>query len=97
MSKNFNKMKGAANVKLGSEDREAYESSEFSSAEADVIRDESRWDAFQLIGDSNGEEMTYVSQPKPEMSEKEMQKALDRAVAFRTARKIQMMLDAEAA
>lgn len=90
MNKNINKMKGAANVKeIGSEEI-------FDSRNAEIRRDERNWDDFQLMGESNREEMEYVSQPK-NMSEKEMQKVLDRGFAFRMGRKIQMMLDAEAA
>lgn len=33
----------------------------FDSANADVIRDESKWDAFQLMGDTNGEERDYIT------------------------------------
>lgn len=91
MSNNINKMKGATNVKeIGGEEI-------FSSKDAAVIRDESEWNAFQLVGDSNREEMEHVAEPKRGTSEKEIQKALDRGLAFRMGRKIQMMLDAEAA
>lgn len=31
----------------------------FDSVNADVIRDESKWDAFQLVGDTNREEMIH--------------------------------------
>ena len=60
-----------------------------------MIRDESKWDAFQLVGDTNTEEMEYVSTPNS--SEKEMEKVLDRARGFRVGRKIHMVLEAQTA
>lgn len=91
MSKNINKMKGVANVNFDGGGKI------FDSREAAVTRDESEWDAFQLVGDSNREEMEHVAEQKSRMSEKEMQKVLDRGLAFRMGRKIQMMLDMETA
>lgn len=35
----------------------------FNSAEADVIRDESKWNAFQLMGDTNSEEQNHIATP----------------------------------
>lgn len=86
--------KGDTNVKstanmAGNEDQI------FDSATADVIRDESKWDAFQLVGDTNTEEMEYVSTPNS--SEKEVEKVLDRARAFRVGRKIRMVLEVQTA
>ncbi len=87
----INTMKGSTNVKSSREERI------FDSKKAAVIRDESRWDAFQLVGDTNREEMTHQATLKKAKSEKEMQKILDRALAFRIGRKIAMVLESESA
>lgn len=63
------------------------------SKHADVIRDESKWNAFQLMGDTNREEMNHIS--RTGKSEKEMQKVLDRGLAFRMGRKVKMILESE--
>lgn len=86
---NLNNMKGSANVKNRNEEQI------FNSKKAEMIRDESRWDAFQLIGDTNREEMTHHA-PR-EKNGKEMQKVLDRALAFRIGRKIAMVLESDSA
>ena len=83
--------KGITNVKSSSEEKI------FSSKDADVIRDESKWDAFQLVGDTNREEATHQPTLQKEKSDKEMQKILDRALAFRMGRKIAMVLNSESA
>lgn len=88
MSNNINKMKGATNVKSISDDMDS-----FHAATADVIRDESKWNAFQVPGD----EMRRRSEQQSNLSEPEERKVLEHAFAFRMGRKIQMMLDAEAA
>ena len=67
----------------------------FDAKKAKLIRDESRWDAFQLVGESNREEMEHVSQLRRKMSERELQKVLDRGLAFRMGRKINMILNTE--
>lgn len=87
MSKNINRQKGATNVKRKGGGKI------FSSKRAAVIRDESKWDAFQLVGDTNAEEMSHKATLKHRKSEKEMQKILDRGLAFRMGRKIQMMFE----
>lgn len=86
---NFNK-EGETNVKSNAE---LWNSDWIDSKNADVIRDESKWNAFQLMGDTNSEEMTHTSNVK--MSEKEMQKVLDRGLAFRVGHKIKMMLESQ--
>lgn len=100
MRNNNMTMKGATNVKseLGNqEDYQEANEKDFSSKTAEVIRDESRWDAFQLIGDTNVEEMNHQSATINEKSSAEVKKILDRGLAFRMGRKIQMVLDAKAA
>lgn len=92
MSNNINKMKGATNVKSVSDDMDS-----FNVVTADVIRDESKWNAFQVPGESDEEEMTHRSVQIHNLSEKEERKVLERAFAFRIGRKAQMVLDAEAA
>lgn len=87
------KTKGAANVKS----RVRTTTGIFRSKDAEVIRDERKWDAFQLVGDTNAEEMNHVSKLNHRMSEKELQKVLDRGLAFRMGRKIRMVLDTEMA
>lgn len=69
----------------------------FDARKAEAIRDESRWDAFQLVGESNREEMEHESRLVRKKSDAEMQKILDRALAFRMGQKIKMVLDTEAA
>lgn len=53
--------KGTTNVK-SSENSELNGEKIFDSAKADVIRDESKWDAFQLVGDTNQEEMNHIAE-----------------------------------
>ncbi len=89
-----NKKKGATNVKNASM-RQKGKRKIFSSRAADVIRDESKWNAFQLIGDTNTEERNHISNRK--MSKAEMQRVLDRGLAFRMGRKVRMILEAESA
>jgi len=50
--------KGNTNVKADA-DSEMRGGKIFDSANADVIRDESKWDAFQLVGNTNREEMDH--------------------------------------
>lgn len=90
---NINK-KGATNVKseLGNKKTDV----EFNSKTADVIRDESKWNAFQLMGDTNAEEMELESTSFDKKSKAEREKILDRALAFRMGRKIQMVLETKA-
>lgn len=100
MRNNNMTMKGATNVKSELGNREGYQEAnekDFNSKTAEVIRDESRWDAFQLIGDTNAEEMNHQSATINGKSSAEVKKILDRGLAFRMGRKIQMVLDAKAA
>lgn len=92
MRKNSNiNMKGDTNVKSGSDE------AIFDSSKAEVIRDESRWDAFQLVGDTNMEEMQHKSVQLHPKSEAEMQKILDRGMAFRIGQKVKMVMSAQSA
>ena len=52
--------KGETNVKTETDSDMSGEKI-FNSAEADVIRDESKWDAFQLMGDTNSEEQNHIA------------------------------------
>lgn len=52
--------KGNTNVKFDA-DPDMDGEKIFESANADVIRDESKWDAFQLMGGTNREEMSHKS------------------------------------
>lgn len=54
--------KGNTNVRSSS-DSDVNGEKIFNSANADVIRDESRWDAFQLMGDTNSEEIHHIANP----------------------------------
>lgn len=71
--------KGSINVKSKGSSN-ANDQDEFSSAKAEVIRDESRWDAFQLIGDSNTEEQDYLSVPPT--NEAETSQSIRKRAAF---------------
>lgn len=90
---NFNS-KGATNVKTNAE---SWNDDWIDSKNADVIRDESKWNAFQLVGDTNAEEINHIAYLKHKKSEKEMQKVLDRGLAFRMGRKVKMVLEAQSA
>ncbi len=90
-TKNNIKTKGATNVRPKVHSAKKI----FESKDAEVIRDERKWDAFQLVGDTNAEEINHISKLNRRMSEKELQKILDRGLAFRMGRKIRMILDTE--
>ncbi len=82
--------KGATNVKSKAE---SYDSDDWVNAEtADVIRDESKWNAFQLVGDTNAEEANHVADLKNIKNEKEMQKVLDRGLALRMGRMVALVM-----
>lgn len=92
MRKNNFNMKGATNVKTNAE---LWDSDWIDSKSADIIRDESKWNAFQLVGDTNSEEMNHQANLKQPISEKKMQKILDRGLAFRMGRKVKMLLESQ--
>ncbi len=69
----------------------------FDAKSADVIRDESKWDAFQLVGDTNREEMEHEAKLDHEMSDAESKRVARRIVNFRLGHLAKMIMDAEAA
>ncbi len=93
MSKNINiKTEGVTNVKYGNH---SDDEPTFDSRTAAVTRDEKDWNAFQLFGDTNAEEMNHISHPQ--VKGEALEKTLDRARALRLGMKLRMVMEAQEA
>lgn len=78
--RNINTINTKGNTNVNSEVENPESEKIFESVNADVIRDESRWDAFQLMGDTNNEEIMH--QAEPPKNKAKLERSVKRGEAF---------------